>query len=71
MAQVFLSVADVAEMFGCSTDLVYAAIAAGELRAARVGRGRKRGRFIIRAEAANEWFSERETRTAAELRARR
>jgi excisionase family DNA binding protein len=65
------TVAEAAKLNRCSADLIYAAIADGQLQAMRIGRGRKRGRFLIRKSAIAAWLHNREAQTAAEIRARR
>jgi len=65
------TVAEAAKLNRCSADLIYAAIADGQLQAMRIGRGRKRGRFLIRASAIGAWLQQRERQTSQELRARR
>lgn len=65
------SVAETAILLRCSVSQICAAISDGQPHALRIGRGRKRGRFLIRKSAINAWLQKRELQTAAEIRARR
>lgn len=66
-----LTIREICALAKCSSDLLYRAIAARELPAIRLGRGRKRGRFLVRLSAFEEWLRSREEATARELRNRR
>lgn len=66
-----LTVREICEQLRCSSDLVYRAISSGQLAAMRIGRGRKRGRFLVRTDALMNWLLKQELETARELKARR